>query len=60
MSKEVLTQPDQTKSIRDLLDNLDDLIKGVIDTIKTTQNLLQQQEIKKDEPKKVKPKLQKV
>lgn len=39
--------------------NFDDLIKGVIDTIKTTKNLLDQQEIKKDDQK-VKPKLQKV
>jgi len=36
--------------------NFDDLIKGVIDTIKTTKNLLDQQEINKDE----KPKLKKV
>jgi mono/diheme cytochrome c family protein len=36
--------------------NFDDLIKGVIDTIKTTKNLLDQQEIIKDD----KPKLKKV
>jgi hypothetical protein len=37
--------------------NFDDLIKGVIDTIKTTKNLLDQQEIIKDDQK---PKLKKV
>tara|TARA_B100000085_G_C18560449_1_gene519316 strand:+ start:533 stop:775 length:243 start_codon:yes stop_codon:yes gene_type:complete len=31
--------------------NFDDLIKGVIDTLKQTQNLIKQQEVKKDKPK---------
>lgn len=31
--------------------NFDDLIKGVIDTLKQTQNLIKQQEVKKDKTK---------
>ena len=31
--------------------NFDDLIKGVIDTLKQTQNLIKQQEVKKEKSK---------
>ncbi len=31
--------------------NFDDLIKGVIDTLKQTQNLIKQQEVKKEKTK---------
>ena len=61
LRKIILTHCVQCHQQLDLLQlrliNFDDLIKGVIDTLKQTQNLIKQQEVKEENKK---TKLQKV
>tara|TARA_B100000902_G_C26622339_1_gene580386 strand:+ start:162 stop:404 length:243 start_codon:yes stop_codon:yes gene_type:complete len=55
LRKIILTHCVQCHQQLDLLQlrliNFDDLIKGVIDTLKQTQNLIKQQEVKKEKTK---------